>query len=120
MDFFWNLTQDASIAANAKDLTRASRSVAANTDEVEALTRQVDRLTLACQAMWEIIRATGAVTDEHLLAKMQEIDLRDGKEDGKISRTVVTCPKCQRASNSRRDKCMYCGTEFQRPHVFEG
>lgn len=120
MNFLWNLAQDSTADATSRELAIAKRTVSNNSDEVAKLTRQVERLTLASQAMWEIIRATGAVSDEQLLAKMQEIDLRDGREDGRISQSRTTCPKCQRVNNSRRDKCMYCGTEFERQHVFEG
>ena len=48
-----------------------------------------------------------------------EIDLRDGSADGRITRSVVKCPACGHASNSRRRHCIYCGTEISAPHAFE-
>lgn len=87
--------------------------------EVNALKRKADTLTLACQALWEIVRSQAGISDEVLLAKMQEIDARDGRLDGKISGTLVPCPTCGRNGNAARKTCLYCGTEMPVRHVFE-
>ena len=42
-----------------------------------------------------------------------EIDLRDGKADGKITAHPLRCPSCDRVSSSRHAKCLYCGQEFE-------
>ena len=47
-------------------------------DRVRSLEASVDHLALACQAMWELLRGQVGVTEEQLLAKMKEVDLRDG------------------------------------------
>ncbi|MCP4645520.1 MAG: hypothetical protein GY851_34065 [bacterium] len=78
---------------------------------VEELERRVDRLGLACQALWEILREQTEITDDELMSRMEEIDLRDGKADGKIGAEVLACPTCGRHLNSRNPTCIYCGTE---------
>lgn len=87
--------------------------------EVTALQRKAETLTIACQALWEIVRAQAGVGDELLLAKMQEIDARDGRLDGKISGTLVPCPACGRNVNAARKTCLYCGAEMPVRYVFE-
>lgn len=77
-----------------------------------------DRLTLACQAMWELIQEKTDLTEEDLNKKISEVDLRDGTPDGKISRQVVDCPECGRPSNSRRTSCLFCGAEIKSPNAF--
>lgn len=87
--------------------------------EVADLKRKADALTIACQALWEIVRTQASVTDDLLLAKMQEIDARDGRMDGRISATLVPCPACGRNVNAARKACLYCGAEMPVRHVFE-
>jgi len=87
--------------------------------EVRELQAKVDHMSLACQAMWELLREYSGLPEQAILERMKEIDLRDGTEDGKISITTVECPTCGKPSNSRRSSCVHCGQEFIRMHVFE-
>ncbi|NNE91588.1 MAG: hypothetical protein HKN23_08075 [Verrucomicrobiales bacterium] len=88
--------------------------------EVRALRSQVDRLTLASQALWEMIRDQGNFSEKELEEKISEIDLRDGSKDGRLGSTVLVCKSCGRKSNSRRSNCLWCGVETDREHIFEG
>ncbi len=83
--------------------------------EVRELAHRFDRLQLAFNALWELIRENTKLKPEDLEAKIQEIDARDGKADGKIGDTPLRCPVCQRVSSSKHWKCLYCGQEFERP-----
>ena len=88
-------------------------------DEVDDLKRKADALTIACQSLWEIVRTRLTLDEEMMLAKMQEIDLRDGKLDGKIATKKITCPSCARPNNTKRHSCLYCGRRLSGGHVFE-
>ncbi|MBN1516746.1 hypothetical protein JXA32_09280 [Candidatus Sumerlaeota bacterium] len=88
------------------------------TDAME-LGMRLDRIALICQAMWELLREHTGMSDEDVMQKMAEIDLRDGKEDGKMRHKVVTCPNCKRPANTRMARCWFCGQEFKREHLFE-
>lgn len=90
------------------------RDVFHASNEVKLLQHQVERLSLLNQAMWELLRERGGMTDADLERKAQEVDMRDGVEDGKITATPVKCPQCNRISNSKHAQCMYCGLEFQK------
>lgn len=80
----------------------------------------VERLRLVTQAMWEFLRERTEVTDADLEAKIQEIDLRDGQDDGKMARQVAICGHCHRKTGVRSHRrCFYCGTPLEKQHVVE-
>jgi hypothetical protein len=83
--------------------------------QIRELEHQVQRLALMNQALWELLRDRAKLTDADLEAKAQEVDMRDGKADGKITHGPLRCPSCSRVSNSKHWKCMYCGEEFAKP-----
>lgn len=103
--------------ANAAASTARSAAAQANTvnSRVQALENQVERLALLNQALWELLRGKLGLTDADLERLAQEVDLRDGVADGKITPRAVKCPACQRVNNSRRGQCMYCGQLFEAP-----
>jgi len=87
--------------------------------ELLRIQRQVDRLTLTCQSMWELLRDCSDLTEEHLEQKVAEVDLRDGSPDGRLGSTVIVCEACGKNTNSRRDSCVWCGGPVKRDHIFE-
>ena len=70
---------------------------------------RLDRLTLVCMAMWSLLKEKTNLTDEELLKRVEEIDLADGKLDGRVSAQVITCPQCNRQMSTRTNRCFYCG-----------
>ena len=75
---------------------------------VERLEHKINSLALACQALWELLKENTDLSEEVLAERMQQIDLRDGVADGKITHTVIECPKCGRKTTRRHAICMYC------------
>mgnify|MGYP006290246909 CR=1 FL=1 len=102
-----------SMAAEAAAARQAARSASASRSEINALRDQVERTLLFNQAMWELVSEKLNLTDKDLETKAQEVDLRDGKADGKMSDHPLRCPNCGRVSNSRHKKCLYCGLLFE-------
>lgn len=90
------------------DAPGAARGAAAGRPPAPSLEEQVGRLTLACTAMWTLLRQRVGVTDRELLEAIQEVDLRDGVLDGQYKPPALTCPACGRRNNRRRRTCMYC------------
>lgn len=86
--------------------------------QVRELTIGVDRMSLACQALWELLEARTEMSDTLLSEKMTEIDLRDGVRDGQIAMSVLVCPNCGNRSNSRRQQCIFCGRTVPSEHIF--
>jgi hypothetical protein len=83
--------------------------------ELKELQERVGRLALFNQALWELLQAKTGITEDELMAKALEIDLRDGMQDDAITVVPLRCPNCSRVSSSKHWKCLYCGQEFQRP-----
>lgn len=89
--------------------------------QVRSLEVQIDRLTLALATVTELFCERNEITQEQLAAKVREIDLRDGKLDGKISRSenkqVKKCTSCQGVNNELRHTCLYCGKDLPQSTV---
>lgn len=99
-------------AADAVD-ARSARSVAERADRaLGRLQRDVDRLRLATTALWELLRERTDLTEADLAARIEEIDLRDGRKDGRIQPPPSACPDCGRTNKGTRPTCLYCGFEL--------
>jgi hypothetical protein len=117
-EFLWNLRAGETIREAQRDAGTAAQKASDASARARDLEAAVERLTLACQALWEIARERWEITDDELLAKMEAIDLRDGRRDGKIGARVLKCAKCGRTMNSSHARCVFCGEAAPREHVF--
>jgi ribosomal protein S27AE len=107
-------------ARQAESAARRSESRAGEVlREMEILGERVDKLILINMAMWSLIKNRLAVSEEDLAKMAQEIDLRDGVPDGKITRRGKKCAKCGRTISIRHNKCLFCGSESLSETVFE-
>ncbi|MBN1903183.1 hypothetical protein JW926_17815 [Candidatus Sumerlaeota bacterium] len=85
----------------------------------DAIIADVEKLYLIAKALWTILKEQHGYTDEGLLKKIREIDLEDGKLDGKISQTEApSCPVCGRKLIGKHPVCLYCGATIARD-IFE-
>lgn len=80
----------------------------ANISAAEAQTR-INRLALLCEAMFELINEKMGISEEDLARKVHEIDMRDGKADGKYKPQLQKCVGCERTMAAGRTNCLYCG-----------
>jgi hypothetical protein len=119
MNFYYDLYRQGQIAEAKTYAIEAKTAADQSNDRMRELEFTVNRMALACQAMWELLRARSGITDDELLAKMHEVDLRDGIEDGRMTTKIIHCAKCGRPSNTRNARCMYCGAQLPRPSVFQ-
>ena len=115
----WEMYQMSAItnaARHAQSAERTANAVDRRTrpleHDVRRLESRIDGLALGCQSLWELLCETTTLTQDDIVERMQEIDLRDGKLDGRLRATIVECGKCNRPVNSRRPNCMYCGEQM--------
>lgn len=92
----------------ALSTTRSERHTNRLSVQMQDLERRVDSLSLICQAMWELLQERTNVTEDMLIEKVHEIDLEDGKLDGKRSKDVMYCLECHRPLSKRHHRCLYC------------
>lgn len=118
MDLF-DIFQQFRIEANHKEsMSRASEAknkASFNEIDIRELQAKIDHLSLVCLAMSEMLEGVG-FTQKMQLSKIEEIDLRDGKLDGKFLPSH-TCTVCTRVVAARHSSCMYCGTKIDKPSV---
>ncbi len=120
MHLFWNLRQQSLIheaEAKATDAAADSREVRG---EMRYLADAIDRVLLVNRAMWELLSERTNLTEKDLLAKVTEVDLRDGKEDGRLRTDVRKCAKCDRTLQKRHLQCLYCGATDAAQDPFRG
>ncbi len=84
---------------------------------IEFLKSDLERVLMINEALWIFIKEQHGYTDEDLIKKIAEIDMRDGKLDGKVAPEVKennACGNCGRPIGRRRLICLYCGTALVR------
>jgi hypothetical protein len=116
----WESYQETRITDAQRTAESAESKAERYVKAVEDLQRQVDRLSLACQSMWELLQGCSDLTEEDLEKKMLEVDGRDGCVDGKIGVQLLVCPACGRKTNSKRSTCVMCGAPIKRSYPFAG
>ena len=78
-------------------------------DERHLLEQRIDKLMLITRALWELLQQESKLEEHHLVAKLAEIDLRDGDLDHQLRQPVLDCPNCGRKLNAHNRHCIYCG-----------
>jgi len=119
MSLFWQVHQQGQIAEAKTDAFEAKQQTAQFSDRVRSLEIQVAQTALACQAMWELLRERTGISEAELLAKIKEVDLRDGSQDGRMTTVPIKCPACGKPANSKMIRCLYCGVALPKQHVFQ-
>ena len=94
-------------AQHARDVARKSEM---SSDKTQ---KNVERLYLVVHAMWELLKDRAGLTDADLEAKVQEIDMRDGRLDGQdaTQTAMLTCRNCGRTIQSGHLHCPWCGAQ---------
>jgi hypothetical protein len=101
----------AAVSSAQSDASSAQASARAAMTETELLRHDVDRLLMLTEALWGFLKKEHGYTEAQLADAVKEIDLRDGRLDGKAAKVPPTaCPQCQRLNSAKFSKCIYCGT----------
>ena len=120
MDIFWAMHQQSHICrAEAKADDAVADNLEVRTD-LRHLVDAIDRVLLVNRAMWELLSERTKLTEQDLVAKVTEVDLRDGKEDGRLRTDVRKCVQCARTLQKRHVRCLYCGATDTAPDPFRG
>jgi len=90
----------------------AQSDAQAATLEVLAVRRNMEKLFMVTEALWTILKDEHGYDDELLLRMVAEIDLRDGKIDGRVAiAETPLCGKCNRPLGRSQNACLYCGEQ---------
>lgn len=77
---------------------------------IQELERQVETLQMTCAAIWELLGPRAGLGPDDLGRRIDEIDLRDGRLDGRLVPPAVECSGCGKRIGGHRTTCYYCGT----------
>src|SRR5476649_2623959 len=109
-------------AGNSEAIRQAASAESAANEARRNLVQiqdKLDRVTLACAALWELVKERTNLTENDLAARIAILDAKDGVADGKMTRTVKPCAQCHRPMSPQHRKCMYCGAEQPITTIFE-
>ena len=120
IDILFDLYQQGRINDVENTAQESSRKATDFQGRVRQLEDSIDRLVLVNAALWSLLKDRTGLTDAALTARVRDIDLRDGVEDGKITTTVQNCQKCGRTMAPRHKRCLYCGGERLASGPFQG
>lgn len=81
---------------------------------------RINKLEIVAEAMWRLLKQKTDLTDSELLEEVCNVDLEDGRLDGKKSqqKSISECPNCGRKNNHKHSNCLYCG-EIILHHPFQ-
>lgn len=110
MSWLWDAFQQRQITDVTSRLDNARFDARLTARAVVDLEEKVDRLSLICHALFEELQRTSGFTEAQLKQRMVEIDLRDGKRDGKLDPGAQRkCPDCAQPILKKRSHCFLCG-----------
>ena len=111
---FYNTYHRTSLAVDAmiaeKDAQAKSLPPRETPGEIFQLRLDIEGLLMISEALWGVLKEKHGYTDEELLRRVADIDLRDGKSDGRVAPEPPSpCPHCGYTIRKRRPTCLYCG-----------
>jgi hypothetical protein len=129
IDIFWDLFQqgqinnlhDGRLANIEKDRNQDAKAGRIE-DRLRELEQRHEQLKLVTLALWSMLRDQSGFKESDLRRYVAQIDLLDGKRDGKASTRseAVRCSGCKRTVVGTAMVCVYCGTPVPRDSPFAG
>jgi len=116
----WDLRQ------NSQKKGLDNEIIASRTDTqqvLEKITHSLDdrfsRLSLICEAMWQLIKEQTELNEEDLRKRIVELDLQDGQLDGRLNRAASQglpqiCPECGARVSRKYNRCQFCGYQSKK------
>jgi hypothetical protein len=115
----WALSQMALSSGESMLNQDASSKASTALTKVDAMKSDIERLLMITEALWIILKEEHGYTDDMLVQKINEVDLKDGKLDGRVAPNgPAECPQCHRKVVSRSNQCLFCG-EVIKKSLFE-
>jgi hypothetical protein len=118
MSILWEMDRKGTIRKTKGPAKSPAEPEVAARGGADPLEERFERLLLASRAMWELLREKTGLSEEDLLRKVEELDLSDGRLDGRIC-TLVVCANCGKRISARNARCLYCGAPQARRKAFD-
>lgn len=111
MDFFSSFQSRRKMADLRDDIANQVTTIDSLRRQLLYAQQRLDKALLAVEALVELLAEHEIMSREDIMDRMETIDLRDGKLDGKVTAEVVNCVACNRPISPKMAKCLYCGEE---------
>ena len=105
----WESYQQTKITRAERTAEKAQTKADRHAGDIAHIKSHLDRLSLSCKAMWELLREHSHLTEDDIEKKIFEIDSRDGQAAGKIAIQFLKCESCGKPTNPKRNSCVMCG-----------
>jgi hypothetical protein len=112
-DPFWTLGSISNSMGSMQQAAEAANRADDAQLRVRELEHRVERLALACRAMWSLLQGTTGFSDQQLQDRIAQMDKAEG-----AGQSALQCPGCGRTIVPRRGRCMYCGAAIGEAPVF--
>jgi hypothetical protein len=108
------ITQVGALQANT------SERVTGVNERLKDLETRHERMKLVMAALWQLLKSHTGMTDADLKRYIEQVDLSDGKKDGKLSRAqgAMDCPDCKRRILKSAVTCVWCGANLTSGDAF--
>lgn len=115
----WDIWQDIKLVESDVQQAQTDGKVDRVQSETVQLQRQIDKMALVSQALFELLKEKTGITDAELRRKIREVDQRDGFEDSKVSGKPLKCPKCGGVVTVGALKCQTCAATIAPRYPYE-
>ena len=110
-------------ARSARSATRFAANEAINIRhkngrELSSIDDRIDRLSMLCEAMWELLSEETDLTEEDLKKRFAEVDERDGRKNFRRQRVAHDC-ECGAKVPPVRLTCQFCGAPSKPGTLFD-
>lgn len=120
MDFLFSDFSQSGRVLHAESAAESARESASEAEHAaNEVQRRIEVMALANQALFEILKSRLGITEEEVVARMADIDARDGTRDGKMTATVTACRSCGRKISTARRRCLFCGETALAGNLFQ-
>jgi hypothetical protein len=104
---FWHLAP--LITTSGRTTDQALADVRGGQRSLDELGDRFEKLLLIRQAMWSLMIERTSLTEKDLIERVTQIDLQDGRLDGKVTKPIVNCSKCKGTISPKFNRCLWCG-----------
>lgn len=77
---------------------------------IEDLSERIETMAMLLRGMWALLEEQG-LTNDQLMAKLEELDNLDGVPDGRMKSGPIPCTSCDSRVPAGLTKCQYCGAD---------
>ena len=99
-----------------------AQKLSVNESELSAVSmrQDIEKLYMLVEALWCIVKETSGLVEADLIRLVKQIDIEDGKLDGRNSVNVgiLKCSNCGRTILKGQSKCTYCGEGVKDDSLF--